>query len=284
MKYQSQIDSKLIEEAIDRNEFLLHYQLQSCIKTGEFIGMEALTRWQSKALGQVDTQQFIKVLEESHIDLIAKFHQWLLHSAFTQIVAWREVGISVRVFLNFSTRYLQERECLPLITDLLQAYNLPPSCLGIEVTESCSISNMTDIQYVLKGLKRKGIEIALDDFCTSYCSFEYLAELPANKIKIDKQFIQCLGKKPGDLQNSVSIILESIIDMALKLGIEVIAEGVETIHQLEQVTFLGCDAYQGYLYCPPVPAFYASAMVLNAQRGYKNNSLLPESLRQAIAL
>jgi EAL domain-containing protein (putative c-di-GMP-specific phosphodiesterase class I) len=270
MKNTQQIDSKLIEAAINQNEFLLHYQPQTSVITGKVVGMEALARWQTKTLGYVDTAQFIQVLEDSGIDLIAKFHRWVIRAAFIQIVEWRAIGIEVPVFLNFSTRYLQERECLTFIKALLQEYNLPTSCFGIEVTESCSITNMPDIQFVLQNLYEMGVEIALDDFCTSYCSLEYLTELPATKIKIDKQFIQNLDPKNSTSksyqgQNPVAIIIESIIDLALKLGIEVIAEGVETMKQLEQVTYLGCDVYQGYLFYPPVPASYISAIVLKEQ-------------------
>jgi EAL domain-containing protein (putative c-di-GMP-specific phosphodiesterase class I) len=267
MKNTQHIDTKLIEAAIDRNEFVLHYQPQTSVITGKVVGMEALARWQTKTLGYVDTVQFIQVLEDSGIDLIAKFHRWVIRAAFIQIVEWRAIGISVPVFLNFSTRYLQERECLTFIKALLQEYNLPTSCFGIEVTESCSITNMPDIQFVLQNLYEMGVEIALDDFCTSYCSLAYLTELPATKIKIDKQFIQNLDSKNSTSksyqgQNSVTVIIESIIDLALKLGIEVIAEGVETMKQLEQVTYLGCDVYQGYLFYPPVPACYISGIVL----------------------
>jgi EAL domain-containing protein (putative c-di-GMP-specific phosphodiesterase class I) len=205
-------------------------------------------------------------------------------------VKWRAIGIEVPVFLNFSTRYLQERECLTFIQTMLQEYNLPSSCFGIEVTESCSITNMPNIQFVLQNLHKMGVEIALDDFCTSYCSLEYLSELPATKIKIDKQFIQKLD--PNNLGNvsrickhPITVILESIIDMSLRLGIEVIAEGVETMQQLEQVTYLGCDVFQGYLYHPPVPACYASAMILKEQNQNKTEfSHYPKSLLSAIAI
>jgi EAL domain-containing protein (putative c-di-GMP-specific phosphodiesterase class I) len=267
MKTTHQIDSKLIEAAIDRDELLLHYQPQTSVTTGKVVSMEALARWQTKTLGYVDTFQFIQVLEGSEIDLIAKFHRWVIRAAFIQIVEWRAIGISVPVFLNFSTRYLQERECLTFIQTMLQEYNLPTSCFGIEVTESCSITNMPDIQFVLQNLHEMGVEIALDDFCTSYCSLAYLTEFPVTKIKIDKQFIQNLDPKnstpkPYQGNNPVAVVIESIIDLALKLGIEVIAEGVETMKQLEQVTYLGCDVYQGYLYYPPVPACYISGIVL----------------------
>jgi EAL domain-containing protein (putative c-di-GMP-specific phosphodiesterase class I) len=289
MKNTRQIDSKSIEAAIDREEFLLHYQLQSSVKTGKIVGMEALTRWQINTHCFVDTAEFIAILEDSDIDLIAKFHKWVIRAAFIQIVKWRAIGIEVPVFLNFSTRYLQERECLTFIRTMLQEYNLPSSCFGIEVTESCSITNMPDIQFVLQKLHKMGVEIALDDFCTSYCSLEYLSELPATKIKIDKQFIQKLD--PNNLgnisrldQHPITVILESIIDMSLKLGIEVIAEGVETMQQLEQITYLGCDVFQGYLYHPPVPAHYASSLILKEQNQNKSEfSHYPNSLLSAIA-
>jgi EAL domain-containing protein (putative c-di-GMP-specific phosphodiesterase class I) len=283
-----EINSELIEEAIDNGELLLHYQLQSSLQDNKIVGMEALTRWQSPTFGYVNTAQFIDILEHSEIELIAKFHKWMICTAFTQIVAWRAMGITVPIFLNFSTRYLQQQECLTLIQTMLQEYNLPASCFGVEVTESYSITNMADIKFVLQSLHRMGIQIVLDDFCTSYCTLEYLTELPASKIKIDKQFIQSLGDKSGDKSseypNSILIILESVIDMAMKLGIEVIAEGVETVQQLEQVTYLGCDSYQGFLYYPPVPAHYASAMILNSQnhKEYQFSST-SETILQAIA-
>lgn len=266
MTTSNEITEQLISEAIEKNELLLHYQLQSSVKNNKIVGIEALTRWESTMFGQVDTGKFIEVLERSSLDLVAKFHQWTIHSAFTQIVKWRAIGITVPVFLNFSTRYLQEEECLTFIKDSLRQFNLPASCFGIEVTESCEITNMFKIQSILKRISQMGIEIALDDFCTSYCSLEYLTKLPASKIKIDKQFIQNMGNNA--LKNPVAIIVESLVDMALKLGVEVIAEGVETLQQLEQITYLGCDSYQGYFHYPPVPASYISGMVLKNQSKY----------------
>ncbi len=272
------ISAQIIEEAINSNEFILHYQMQSSVSTNKIVSMEALTRWQSATLGNVDTAEFIAVLELSDISLITKFHKWLLRTALTQITAWREIGVLVPVFLNFSTRYLQEKECLTLITTLLEEYKLPPSCIGIEITESCAITDMSNIKFVLQGLHDMGIKIALDDFCTSYCSLEYLSELPTSIIKIDKQFTQKLVHPSPQHQKLVSTMLDSIVDMAMKLGVEVIAEGVETVDMLEQLTYLGCDTYQGYLYCPPIPAHYVSAMVLNNQTGSHSSQL------QAIAI
>ncbi len=273
MKHIGAINAELIEEAIANQEFLLHYQPQSCLYSGKIVGVEALSRWNSKTQGAIEPSIFINVIENSGIELIAKFHEWVIRTAFKQIVKWREMGIYIPIDINFSTRYLQERECLTLIKSLLQEYNLPPSCFGIEVTESYSITKMPDIQFVLQSLHEMGVKIALDDFCTSYSSLDYLSELSATKIKIDKRFIHRLDAESTQSRNSTGIILESIIDMAVKLGLEVVAEGVETMKQLEQVTLLGFDAYQGYLFSPPIPWYLATTMILNEMNRKPNNFL-----------
>jgi EAL domain-containing protein (putative c-di-GMP-specific phosphodiesterase class I) len=281
MKQVVTLDAESIEQALKNQEFTLHYQPQSDLCSGRIVRVEALARWNSNTLGDIDTGLFINILENSTNELIAMFHEWVIRTAFSQILAWREMGINTPIDLNFSTRYLQERECLSLIKNLLQEYDLPPSCFGIEVTESCSITNMAGIQFVLQNLHQMGVEIALDDFCTSYCSLDYLSELPATKIKIDRRFIHRLDGDSLQAQISTCIILESVIDMAAKLGMLIVAEGIETLKQLEQVTLLGCDAYQGYFFCPPVPYDIATSIILgeksrkptnfsNQQHGYQS--------------
>jgi EAL domain-containing protein (putative c-di-GMP-specific phosphodiesterase class I) len=287
MNYAGPISSSQIEEALDREEMVLYYQPQCSLISGEITGIEALVRWHSKTLGDVNTGHFIKVLENSELRLIAKFDQWLLRSAFKQILAWRQVGVFVPVYLNFSTRYLEQTDCLHLIEDLMAEYGINPEWFGIEVTESCAIRDMTAIGFVLDSLQEKGVKIALDDFCTSYCSLEYLSNLPANKIKIDRQFIRELNSATPRKQNTVSTILESLIDMAYKLGIEVVAEGVETQKQLEVLTLLGCDSYQGYLFCHPIPATLMTAGFFKELNPSSYNAVkrfvYPDSYSQAIA-
>jgi EAL domain-containing protein (putative c-di-GMP-specific phosphodiesterase class I) len=287
MTYTGAISSEQIQEAIESGEMELHYQPQSNLVSGGISGVEALVRWNSKTLGSVSTVHFINILESSEIGLIAKFHEWLIRTAFRQIVAWRKIGISVPIDLNFSTRYLQERECLTIVEQLLQEYDLPPSCFGIEVTESFSISHLKEIQFVLESLNKIGIGIALDDFCTSYCSLEYLSELPVTKIKIDKKFIHQLDNKSLQRQNAINIILESVVEMAFNLGITVVAEGVETFKQLEAVTLIGCDSYQGYLFCPPIPADLATETIfkeLNWQaNSFSQHNFFPDVSLEAIA-
>lgn len=254
MPYTGEISSKEIEQAIEEGELSLNYQPQSSLVMGGITGIEALVRWHSKTLGQVDTGHFIGILEHSEISSIVKFHEWLIQNAFKQIIAWRQIGILAPVYLNFSTRYLQQRGCLDQIQHFIQKYDIHPSWFGIEVTETCSITDMPEIKFVLEYLCKIGVKIALDDFCTGYSSLEYIIDFPVETIKIDKRFIQSLCTESYQRRNSISIILESLIEMAFKLGIKVVAEGVETMKQLEIVTFLGCDAYQGYFFCPPIPA------------------------------
>ena len=280
---KSDITAQHIEEAIDNGEMVLHYQPLSNLTSGEITGLEALVRWHSPKLGQIDTAHFIKILEHSDISLIAKFHRWVTISAFEQILTWQEVGISLTVYLNFSARYLQERDCLNLIKSLVQDYKISTSWFGIEVTESHSIQDMQAIQFVLNKLTDMGIKISLDDFCTSYCSLEYLSDLPTHAIKIDRRFTQGLTSDDFQRQSCINIIVESIIEMAFKLGIEVVAEGVETLKQLEKVTFLGCDSYQGYLLCPPVPVDVITQMLFSNRTRRDSHTFPSESMWQAIA-
>jgi len=280
---KSDITAQHIEEAIDNGEMVLHYQPLSNLTSGEITGLEALVRWHSPKLGQVDTAHFIKILEHSDISLIAKFHRWVTITAFEQILTWQEVGISLTVYLNFSARYLQERDCLNLIKSLVQDYKISTSWFGIEVTESHSIQDMKAIQFVLNKLTDMGIKISLDDFCTSYCSLEYLSDLPTHAIKIDRRFTQGLTSDDFQRQSCINIIVESIIEMAFKLGIEVVAEGVETLKQLEKVTFLGCDSYQGYLLCPPVPVDVITQMLFSNRTRRDSHTFPSESMWQAIA-
>ncbi len=162
-----------IEEAINNGEMALHFQPQSNLISGEINGLETLVRWYSKTLGSIDTAYFIKILENSDISLIAKFHRWVTITAFEQILAWQKVGISIPVYLNFSTRYLQERDCLNLLKSLIQDYQIEPSWFGIEVTETFLIKDMNGIQFVLNNLHSMGIRIVRDDFSTSYCSLSF---------------------------------------------------------------------------------------------------------------
>ena len=257
------ISSQMIEDAIDRNELTLVFQPQNCLGTDSLFGIEVLTRWNSLELGTIDTQHFIEILESSSLLLVKKFHEWLLKETFTQMSLWQDLGLSVPVFINFSSRYLQCKDSLSYILYLIQEYRIDPHFLGIELTETAPITYKDEIFFVLHHLNMLGIKISLDDFCTSYCSLEYLCDLPVDMIKLDKRFVHGLVDDSRERRVAMTTIVEHLIAMAHQLGIKVVAEGVETIEQLELVTAMGCDAFQGYLLSRPVVAPILRLMLSN---------------------
>ncbi|MDX1978062.1 MAG: EAL domain-containing protein [Pseudanabaenaceae cyanobacterium bins.68] len=264
------ITPQQIIQAINQSEFTLHYQPISNLANGEITGLEALVRWHSPLHGKVDPADLIEIIESS-ATLIARFHRWLLIKCFRQMVEWQKQGICYRIFLNFSVRYLERPDCFDLVRSLLEQYQINPNSLGIEVTESQPILDLAAIQFSLNQFEQLGMEIALDDFCTANCALAYLTDLPHNTIKIDRKFIQALTAANAEYRYRNTIIVESLIEMAFKLGKKVIAEGVESHKQLEAVTFLGCDAYQGYLICPPLPVEVLTEILLK-DRNYHAKS------------
>jgi len=254
MVCQGLISPHSIETAIDRNELSLVFQLQNSLEDNSIFGIEVLTRWRSPEFGVVDTEGFIRVIESSSLLLIKKFHEWVIKETFNQMALWQDMGLLVPTCINFSSQYLQCKDSLNYILYLMQEYKIDPHYLGIELTETSPITKKDEIFFVLHHLSMLGIKICLDDFCTSYCPLEYLCDLPIDIIKLDKRFIHGLVDQSMDRRTAINTIVESLITMAHNLGIKVIAEGVETIEQLELVAAMGCDAFQGYLLSRPVPA------------------------------
>lgn len=252
MTYQGLISPQMIENAIDRNELNLVFQLQNSLESNSIFGIEVLTRWRSLELGTIDTQSFIKILESSSLLLIKKFHEWLIKETFNQISLWQDLGLLVPIYINFSSRYLQCKDSINYILYLMQEYRIDPHYLGIELTETAPITQKDEIFFVLHHLHMLGIKISLDDFCTAYCPLEYLCDLPVDIIKLDKHFVHGLVDQAVDRRTAITTIVDSLITMAHNLNIKVVAEGVETVEQLELVTAMGCDAFQGYLLSRPV--------------------------------
>lgn len=255
------LTAQQVTQAINQAEFTLHYQPISSRSTGEIIALEALVRWQSPLHGQVPPIKLIKIIEDSPT-LNARFHRWLLTKCFSQIIEWQKQGIFYPVFLNFSVRYLERPDCFDVVRSLLTQYHINPKAIGIEVTESQPVVDLAAVQFSLTRLQQLGIDISLDDFCTAHCTLEYLTDLPHNTIKIDRKFVQNLTHPEDQYRYRNTIIVESILEIAFKLGKKVIAEGVESHKQLEAVTFMGCDAYQGYLLCPPLPVEILTGILL----------------------
>jgi len=233
--------------AIGRGDLQLVYQPKVLAATDRIVGVEALARWHHPQYGFIPPDEFINVAE--HSGLIRPLTQWLLETALEQVSLWRAQGFFLRVSVNLSARNLLEDDLSDRLARLLQAHNLPPEALILEITESVI---MNDPDRSLKNMFRLnglGVGISVDDFGTGYSSLAYLAKLPAQELKIDKSFVIRMEEDPA----SVAIV-RSTIELAHSLGLNVVAEGVETQSTWDTLRELGCDHGQGYFFSRPIPA------------------------------
>jgi diguanylate cyclase (GGDEF)-like protein/PAS domain S-box-containing protein len=247
MKKNATLENRL-RQAIERKEFILHYQPKVDLGSGSVHGVEALIRWQSPDLGLVPPLQFIPLLEETR--LIEAVGLWAIEQALEDRRQWQLAGLSApRVAVNVSSQQLNQPGFLDQLRDRVTRVEGRNHGLDIEVTESML---MTDIESSLKMLvsfRDMGIEIAIDDFGTGYSSLSYLGHMPITTIKIDRSFIV----KMTDNANNASIV-STIITLAHSMGLKVVAEGVDSAEQLKFLRLLRCDQIQGYLFSKPLPA------------------------------
>lgn len=237
-----------LRHALERGEFLLHYQPQVDIKSGKIIGAEALIRWQHPDRGMISPAVFIPVAED--IGLIGPIGEWVLHTACAEAKAWQLAGLpSVRVAVNVSGRQISNDHVVDKVVAALKGSNLAPEFLEIEVTESVVMRDATRAISTLNALKNLGVALSIDDFGTGYSSLGYLKRFPLDKLKIDKSFVDGLPTNEDD-----AAIANAIIAMSHSLRLTVIAEGVETEAQLGFLRAHGCDEMQGYLFSKPLPA------------------------------
>jgi diguanylate cyclase (GGDEF)-like protein/PAS domain S-box-containing protein len=236
-----------LRKALDQRDFILLYQPQVAVKTGQVIGAEALIRWKDPERGLVAPSSFITVAEES--GLIEPIGRWVLMEACAQARKWQQDGLpEVRVAINISTRQLLDpKEFLAYVNRVLDETGLEPRLLELEMTESLLLANIEENAAVLHKLGKLGVHIAVDDFGTGYSSLAYLKQLPIDSLKIDRTFVRDIETDPED-----AAIIKAIIAMAHELKLKVTAEGVETRGQLEALRRLACDDYQGFLLSKPV--------------------------------
>jgi len=238
----------LLRYALERQELLLHYQPKVKVKSGQIIGAEALIRWNSKELGLVSPSQFIPLAEKT--GLIVPLGEWVLKTACTQNKAWQDQGIPPLVMsVNLSPRQLRQKNLMAMITGVLDKIGLAPRFLELEITESMIMHHADKAIAILQQLHQLGIHLSIDDFGTGYSSLAYLKRFPVQKLKIDQSFVRDLTVNADDAS-----IVTAIIAMAKSLGLEVVAEGVETKEELAFLSKLHCDEYQGYYFSKPVPA------------------------------
>jgi diguanylate cyclase (GGDEF)-like protein/PAS domain S-box-containing protein len=237
-----------LRNALERNEFVLHYQPQVDLQTGQIVGMEALIRWKHPELGMVPPNRFIGVAEDT--GLIVPIGAWVMRTACAQNKAWQDAGLGrLRVAVNLSARQFSAAELLPGIEQVLLDTGLDPSCLELELTESLFMSDVTPAVELLHRMKSLGIQLSIDDFGTGYSSFSYLSRFPIDVLKIDRSFVNDITIDAND-----AAIVASIIALAHNLRLSVIAEGVETAEQLDYLRHQGCDEMQGYYFSRPLPA------------------------------
>jgi EAL domain-containing protein (putative c-di-GMP-specific phosphodiesterase class I) len=234
--------------AVERGEFVLHYQPQLDLKTGGIIGFEALVRWRHPQRGMVPPSEFIPAAEET--GLIGPIGEWVLREACSQARIWHKAGApQLQVAVNCSAQQFQREGFVDTVRDILRDTGMPALRLELEITESVIIHHSDEVNARFQALGDMGVRISIDDFGTGYSSLSYLKRLAIHQLKIDQSFVRDISSDPDD-----AAIVSAIIAIAHSLDLDVVAEGVETSEQLNFLRSLGCDAAQGYLFSRPLPA------------------------------
>lgn len=247
--------------ALEMGELRVHYQPIIDLSTGQVSEMEALVRWEHPKLGMIAPARFIPIAEET--GLIAPLGRWVLREACRQGQKWhaerphRQPPLSMSV--NLSVKQLQQPRLVDEVAEILAETGFAPSSLKLEITESVMMLNADATVTLLHELRGLGVHLAVDDFGTGYSSMAYLSRLPIDTLKIDRAFVQCLGRQAED-----DAIVRAIVSLAKTLGLSVTSEGIETPAQLAHLQALGCDRGQGYLYARPLTAAAAHAFLATA--------------------
>ena len=234
--------------ALSAKQFHLVYQPQISLIDGEMTGMEALIRWEHPERGFIPPSEFIPIAESC--GLIQGIGEWVLYSACQQLVQWQGEGISkLRVGVNLSAYQLRELDLAVTVGRILEETGLEGQFLELELTESMLMENVGRAISTLQSLHDLGVNLAIDDFGTGYSSLSYLSQLPVHRIKLDQSFVREIYTKPQS-----ALIAGAVVNLGRSLGLDVLAEGVETEKQLRYLQELGCDGVQGYYFSPPLPA------------------------------
>ncbi len=234
--------------AIERQELEVHYQPQMHVQSGQMIGVEALIRWRHPQRGMISPGTFVPIAEE--LGLIVSIGEWILRTACYEIKQLQQqLGRPLKLSVNLSMRQLQQNNFLDTVAQILDETQIDPTMLQLELTETCLMQQVNTTIYTLQQLKQMGIGISIDDFGTGYSSLTYLSKLPIDALKIDHTFVSQLT-----IDKNAGVISNTIIDMAHRLNLDVVAEGVETQGQLIFLDQLGCQFVQGFLYSPALKA------------------------------
>ncbi|MGB0563399.1 MAG: putative bifunctional diguanylate cyclase/phosphodiesterase, partial [Spirulinaceae cyanobacterium] len=239
-----------LRRALDNQEFGLHYQPIVCLSNNKIVGFEALVRWKHPQQGFISPSVFIPAAEET--GLILPLGEWILQTACQQLKQWNEAQVSdqpLSMSINFSVRQFTQTNILANIEQVLNQTQVQPQCLKLELTESVLIDQPESIVQLLAQLKAMKLQLSLDDFGTGYSSLSYLHRFPMDTLKIDQSFVGHLDAAPKNRK-----IIQTIVTLAHNLGMEAIAEGIETPTQLDCLRQLGCEYGQGFYFSPPLAA------------------------------
>ncbi len=259
--YTSDLESSLnplsleadLRKSLEKNQFRLDYQPQVDIRTGRVIAVEALIRWHHPERGLVSPGHFIPLAEET--SLICEIGEWTLKEACKQHIQWRKLGLGdIRIAVNISTRQFQQTDFSKTVEKILEATQTPGSALEIEITETTAARDIPATTAILKELQTMGIKVALDDFGTGYSSLSAIKHFPINTLKIDRVFVRDMVNDSTDVA-----IAKAVIALGHGLNLTVLAEGVETLAQLELLQQFDCDQVQGYFFSEPLQVDAATA-------------------------
>ena len=254
-----------LRRALARNEFVLFYQPQVNIASGEITGFEALVRWWHPERGLLMPKEFISIAEESGV--IVPIGDWVLRHASAQLAEWNQAGFPhVRLSVNISARQLESPNFVDGVMRAVQVHALKSHQMELEITESLLMRDLEANALKLGRLSATGIRIAIDDFGTGYSSFKYLSRFPIHTLKIDQSFIQELER-----DENISIV-NAMVSMGRGMNLNVVAEGVETQAQLDQLQQINCHEMQGYYYSAPVSSHEATRMLAQPFRGFPHHA------------
>ena len=251
-----------LRDALTQGQLFLEYQPQIDLVTRRVVGVEALLRWQHPVYGRVAPSRFIPLAEET--GMIVPIGDWALRTACQQNRAWRAAGLpEIKTAVNLSARQLKEPGLAARVLAILGETGMPARCLDLEITEGMLIEDLAGNCALMSGLRQAGVVVSIDDFGTGYSSLNYLSELPVDILKMDGLFVRRLGAAQGTgIGGGRSYaIAEAIVSMAHRLGLNVIAEAVETPEQLADLCAMGCDAAQGYFFATPLPPAEVASML-----------------------
>ncbi|MCF6281586.1 MAG: GGDEF domain-containing protein [Candidatus Polarisedimenticolaceae bacterium] len=233
--------------ALQRGEFILHYQPKVDFTTGRITGAEALVRWLKPGNEMVSPADFIPIAEST--GLIIPLGHWILNEACIQAQSWHNAGYPLQIAVNLSALQFGHPKLLRWVASALKQSNLPAHALELEITESMVIGDVSDVISKLQTLRDIGIKLSIDDFGTGYSSLSYLKRFPVDTLKIDQSFIKDMDSNPSDAS-----IVSTIINLAHEFSLTVVAEGVETAAHVELLRDKGCDTLQGYFFSRPLAA------------------------------